>query len=146
MDGQREDDPVFVDRTGRRRRLTAIAGSTGGLLLTLVLLALVAGFTGAGPVPVPGWPQAAADGVRGTRPKPLPSRASPAVGTPPATARSTPAARTPTSGPGSAAPVATPTSPATGITPTPSVSVTRTPKKNGRRPTHTPNPHSTKKG
>jgi hypothetical protein len=49
-------DPVFLDRTGRRRRLFVAAGSVGGLVLLIAAVALVAGFTGTGPGSVPGWP------------------------------------------------------------------------------------------
>jgi hypothetical protein len=47
--------PVFLDQTGRRRRLTVIVGSTlaAGLLASLALIA-VGLFTGA-PVLIPGW-------------------------------------------------------------------------------------------
>ncbi|MFC6019780.1 hypothetical protein ACFP2T_26675 [Plantactinospora solaniradicis] len=48
--------PVFVDRTGRRRRLTVLAGFAvgAGLLVSLGLLTL--GLLAGGPVTVPGWP------------------------------------------------------------------------------------------
>jgi len=49
-------DPVFVDRSGRRRRLILIAGAAGTVTLLAAIAALLAGFTGAGPVSVPGWP------------------------------------------------------------------------------------------
>jgi hypothetical protein len=133
---------VFVDRTGRRRRLIALAGSAGGLMLTLILLALVAGFTGVGPASVPGWPDAAA-GAPGARAKPSPSRTAPSARPRPLTAEPPIAEQTPAGdSSGSAAPDVTPTSSATV---TPSGSVTPTPKNNGRRPTHTPNPRSSKK-
>ena len=70
-ENRRNREPVFVDRTGRRRRLIAVAGSVGGLVLTVALVALVVGFTGAGPVSIPGWPDSAAGAVIGepaTRP------------------------------------------------------------------------------
>ena len=51
--------PVFVDRTGRRRRLTVLAGVGIGAGLLVSLALLVAGlFTGSA-VPVPGWPEGA---------------------------------------------------------------------------------------
>jgi hypothetical protein len=47
--------PVFLDRTGRRRRVTVLVGSTiaAGLLVSLALIAMGL-FTGT-PVLVPGW-------------------------------------------------------------------------------------------
>lgn len=51
-------DPVFVDRTGRRRRLVAIAASAAGLVLVLVALAMFVGFTGVGAGRLPGLPGA----------------------------------------------------------------------------------------
>jgi hypothetical protein len=140
---------VFVDRTGRRRRLITITGSTGGIVLALVLLALVAGFTGVGPASVPGWPDAVADAGHGVRPKPSTSRAVPAARPRPRTV--TPTLPRPTTGGAPArstapAPVAS-TSPAAGATPLPSISATptATPKNNGRKPSQKPHPHSSKK-
>jgi hypothetical protein len=141
VDREHGNDPVFVDRTGRRRRLIALAGSAGGLMLTLILLALVAGFTGVGPASVPGWPDAAA-GVPGARAKPSPSPASPSARSRPLTAEPPIAEQAPAGDSSrSAVPDVTPSS----ATVTPSGSVTPTPKNNGRRPTHTPNPRSSKK-
>lgn len=71
-------DPVFVDRSGRRRRLILIAGTAGTLVLLAAIVALLAGFTGAGPAVVPGWPGADAGRpapnarVAGTRSSPPP--------------------------------------------------------------------------
>ncbi|MGK5737434.1 hypothetical protein [Micromonospora sp. URMC 103] len=48
--------PVFVDRTGRRRRLTAIAGTAMGLGLLTGLVLILAGLFFEAPVRVPGWP------------------------------------------------------------------------------------------
>jgi hypothetical protein len=42
-------DPVFLVRTGRRRRLFVAAGSAGGLLLLVAVVALPAGFTRCSP-------------------------------------------------------------------------------------------------
>ena len=53
-------DPVFVDRTGRRRRLMVIMGAAASGILLAVVLALLAAFSGAGPAAVPGWPGTAA--------------------------------------------------------------------------------------
>ncbi|WDZ86276.1 hypothetical protein [Micromonospora cathayae] len=47
--------PVFVDRTGRRRRLSIVAGTAMGLGLLTSLGLIAAGlFTGSS-VPLPGW-------------------------------------------------------------------------------------------
>jgi len=51
-------DPVFVDRTGRRRRVAAIGASVAGLVLVLVALAMFVGFTGVGAGYLPGLPGA----------------------------------------------------------------------------------------
>jgi hypothetical protein len=138
------DDPVFLDRTGYRRRLTAVAGVIGGLVLTVILLALVAGFTGAGPAAVPGWPDAAAGAARKVRPEQSPSGRPSPTQSPPNTDETAQPGQI-TAGRPTRAPT-TPTSPAVGSTPAPSPSATPTPKNNGRRPSHAPNPRSSRKG
>ena len=55
---RRAPQPVFVDSTGRRRRLAAILGVAGAALLTLVSAMLVAGFIGGGSGYLPGLPNA----------------------------------------------------------------------------------------
>jgi hypothetical protein len=52
-----ESDAVFVDRTGRRRRMVVGAGVAlgGGLLVAIALL--IAGLTGAASLPLPGLPE-----------------------------------------------------------------------------------------
>jgi hypothetical protein len=65
-------DPVFVDRSGRRRRLIVAAGVAGGLVLILAAGVLLAGLTGAGSAAAPGWPGAATSSPaphRGAAPK-----------------------------------------------------------------------------
>ncbi|WP_422734453.1 hypothetical protein ACN26Y_06130 [Micromonospora sp. WMMD558] len=47
--------PVFVDRTGRRRRLTVIAGTAMGLGLLTSLALILAGLFVDSSVTVPGW-------------------------------------------------------------------------------------------
>ncbi|MEU4471422.1 hypothetical protein [Micromonospora sp. NPDC023888] len=56
--------PVFVDGTGRRRRLTMIAGTAMGLGLLTSLALIAAGLFLDTSVPLPGW----SDDSRGTRP------------------------------------------------------------------------------
>ncbi|MFF5230780.1 hypothetical protein [Dactylosporangium sp. NPDC000521] len=50
-------DPVFVDRSGRRRRLFTILGAGLGVLLVAGCALLIAGLLGASPVPLPGLPE-----------------------------------------------------------------------------------------
>ncbi|MFC0507494.1 hypothetical protein [Micromonospora costi] len=50
------EPPVFVDRTGRRRRLTVIAGTAMGVGLLASVVLILAGLFFESPVPVPGWP------------------------------------------------------------------------------------------
>lgn len=49
-------DPVFVDRTGRRRRLAVLAGVSVGVGLLASLGLIVAGLLGGAPMPIPHWP------------------------------------------------------------------------------------------
>jgi hypothetical protein len=55
-------DPVFVDRSGRRRRLFTSLGAGLGVLLAAGSLLLVAGLLGTSPVPLPGLPQSGQGG------------------------------------------------------------------------------------
>lgn len=129
-------DPVFLDRTGRRRRLFVAAGSVGGLVLLIAAVALVAGFTGTGPGSVPGWPGGAEE-LRVGRPDAAVS-VRPRTTRPPEPA---PAAVRRTTAP--VAPVTrvpAPTSATPGISSVPS----RSTNPHRRVPTHTPNPHKSK--
>ncbi|MBO4205151.1 hypothetical protein [Micromonospora echinofusca] len=57
MQGQPEAPPVFVDGSGRRRRLSVLAGTGIGVGLLASLGLILAGlFTGSS-VPLPGWPE-----------------------------------------------------------------------------------------
>jgi hypothetical protein len=47
---------VFVDQSGRRRRLMVVVGTAVGSLLLATLGLLIAGLSGASPVRVPGFP------------------------------------------------------------------------------------------
>jgi hypothetical protein len=128
----RDADPVFVDHTGRRRRFVAAAATAGALILTLAVVALLAGFTGAGPVAVPGFPAARTGHVKPTRP--TPPRTDPTPAATPAPPAAAPAG---TSGPATARP----SSGAPSVTSAPTTSPT--PRGNGRSPSH--RPHPTKK-
>jgi hypothetical protein len=140
-ENRRSREPVFVDRTGRRRRLIALAGSAGGLVLTVALFALVVGFTGAGPVSIPGWPDSAGAviGEPATRP--------PSDARRPTTPRPQDAERT--AEPSPIRPGAD-VSPSATVTPTPSPTASATPsaspsptKGRASRPTHTSDPTQT---
>lgn len=69
-------EPVFVDRSGRRRRLIVAAGVGGTLALLIAVGALLAGFTGSAPAAVPGWPTS---GARHGAAKPGPATAASAT-------------------------------------------------------------------
>ncbi|MCI4063704.1 hypothetical protein MRQ36_14365 [Micromonospora sp. R77] len=55
MRNQPGGSPVFVDRTGRRRRVTVIAGTAMGLGLLTSLGLILAGLFLDSTVPLPGW-------------------------------------------------------------------------------------------
>jgi len=69
-----QTDPVFVDRTGRRRRVAATVATVAGLVLVLVALAMFVGFTGVGAGRLPGLPGAVEPAATQA---PAPDRAAP---------------------------------------------------------------------
>ncbi|HZN17932.1 MAG TPA: hypothetical protein VFB84_07045 [Micromonosporaceae bacterium] len=73
---------VFVDRSGRRRRLVTLVGAGLGVLLMASLSILVAGLFSSGPVAIPGWPDAGARPGDGAA-TPLPTDAASPDGTAP---------------------------------------------------------------
>lgn len=99
--------PIFVDRSGRRRRLVRVAGAATGLALALASVLLVAGFTGAGPGHLPLLPDPAGGrmGVptRSPRPEVAPGPATTSV-PPPAGDRTTAPAATTAAGGATATP------------------------------------------
>ena len=87
--------PVFLDRSGRRRRVVLIAGSSLAVLLLTSLALLIAGLFGAAPAHIPGFPDSGADRAGNDRPAVTP------VPTPAPTTR-VPAGVAPTNAPGPA--------------------------------------------
>jgi hypothetical protein len=129
-------DPVFVDRSGRRRRLVAVAGSAGALVLVLAVVALLAGVTGTGPAALPGWADTAAKPARTQQARATPTRTTPSAS--PRTTRRTPDAPATTR-----SRTAAPTIPS--ASPTPSARTGSTARNNRRVPTHTPTARPPKK-
>lgn len=117
--------PVFVDRTGRRRRLFTVLAAGGGVALTLMLGIVVAGFLGVEGAGLPGLPQLLPD-----RPA---AEESPSPG---------PAASTPQPRP---QPLATASASPTKTTGKPSAAPTASPSTRGNRPTDRPHPTASKK-
>ncbi|MEU7819435.1 hypothetical protein [Catellatospora sp. NPDC049133] len=117
--------PVFVDRTGRRRRLFTVLAAGGGVALTLMLGIVVAGFLGVEGAGLPGLPQLLPDrpvAEESAEPSPSPSTPEP-LPQPGATASPSP---TKTTGEPSTAPTAAPST-------------------RGNRPTDRPHPTASKK-
>lgn len=69
-----EPPPVFVDRSGKRRRLTVLAGTSIGVGLMVSLGLIIAGLFAGSDVPLPGWPD-----PKPSRPAEADLRPSPAV-------------------------------------------------------------------
>jgi hypothetical protein len=117
------------------------AGAAATGLLTLIVLALLAGLTGIGPGVTPGLP--AADGhAHPVRTAPDPTGPAPSAATR-ARAPARPSASALTAPPSNAAP--TVTAPPTTAAAVPTTSATTRGNGRGRNPSHTPNPHSSKK-
>lgn len=95
--------PVFVDHTGRRRRVAIAVGSALGVLLVVGLVMLTAGLLSGTPVPLPGWPDTAQRGREEAVPTPRPSPSKvnkPGVTKPTQTATTTPRASATATRPG----------------------------------------------
>ncbi|HEX6500418.1 MAG TPA: hypothetical protein VF054_15515 [Micromonosporaceae bacterium] len=113
----RRVDPIFVDSTGRRRRVVTMIGAALGVTLIASLGLLIAGLVGAAPVHIPGFPASGANVEQvGAHPTPGAGDRTPSPSTEPHPGL------TPTPGPGQAT---------TGTT-----TVTASPSKH--RPTQTP--------
>jgi hypothetical protein len=135
-------EPVFLDRTGRRHRIVAAAGAAATVLLSMLMLALLAGLTGVGAGDMPGWPAA---GGHARSAQPVSPRTKPSSSAVRATATGRPSAPAPppalTARPTNAAPAATTTSAPVA----PTTSPTTRGNGHGKNASHTPNPHSSKK-
>ncbi|BCB76853.1 hypothetical protein GCM10022251_48890 [Phytohabitans flavus] len=106
--------PIFVDRSGHRRRLVRVAGAAAALALTLASALLVAGFTGAGAGRLPLLPEPAGgragDATKSPRPEVAPAPTTPrpsprpddrtTPGTPPTTSSVAPITTTAVAKPG----------------------------------------------
>jgi hypothetical protein len=103
MMGMRTARPVFLDRTGARRRVLVVAGTGGGLALLAVTVAILVGFTGTAPGALPALPVPAEGRAAGVVPAP---RADPRVSRPPSRP-AVPTSATPSTVAGSATPSAT---------------------------------------
>ena len=102
-------DAVFVDRTGRRRRVFTILGLGVGAVLLAAVALLVAGLTGTAPVTLPGLPVREHAVMRGEV-GPVASTASPAPKRSSRSATSPPDSPAVAAGPSNPRPAATVTS------------------------------------
>ncbi|GAB4056695.1 hypothetical protein GCM10028775_56920 [Catellatospora paridis] len=116
---------MFVDRTGRRRRLFTVLAAGGGIALTLMLGVVVAGFLGVDGAGLPGLPQL------------LPDRPAAEESPSPAPADSTPQPRP--------QPVTEPSASPTKTTGKPSAAPSSSSTIHGNRPTDRPHPTASKK-
>jgi hypothetical protein len=53
---RRAPKPVFVDRSGKRRRIFVVTGAAAAVVVVLALVSLVGGLLGGSPLPLPGLP------------------------------------------------------------------------------------------
>ncbi|MGW5668049.1 hypothetical protein [Micromonospora sp. NPDC003776] len=126
--------PVFVDRTGRRRRLTVIAGTAMGLGLLVSLGLILAGLFFDSSVPIPGWSETKVNppieaGVDAPgRPQPTTS----------ASQRPDPTTTLPSSAPTATRPTATRTSTAPAARPSTSVPGQGDEHRSSAKPSRTP--------
>jgi hypothetical protein len=118
--------PIFVDRSGRRRRLLKLTGAIIGGLLVVALGLLGAAVSGASPLRMPGFPDAG-------------TNAEGATTTPAVTPGTTPPGPGPTSGQIVRQDPATPI-----VTATTTAAINVTATKPGRNPTHPVHPTPTK--
>jgi hypothetical protein len=63
---QLHDRPVFLDRSGHRRRVIAVAGGAAAVVLVIALVLFAAGLSGVSPLRVPGFPDPARQGSQPT--------------------------------------------------------------------------------
>jgi hypothetical protein len=117
--------PVFLDRSGHRRRLLTVFAATLGCGLCGALTLLVLAFAGASPVPIPGFPQ--------NHPASDPPSAGPG-----AQAGGALPTRTSATRPGSSLTAPTMTPPPGSATPSP------TSTRPGRQQSHSPHPSKSK--
>jgi len=87
MDAPTPTRPVFVDRSGRRRRLFTLVGAGFGVLLLIGLIAVVASLFGGGPSQLPGWP--GQGGAAELKPSAVEATAQPTTATPAAVTSNT---------------------------------------------------------
>ncbi|MFC4148985.1 hypothetical protein ACFO0M_22245 [Micromonospora mangrovi] len=138
MQNQPGGSPVFVDRTGRRRRISVIAGTAMGLGLLTSLGLILAGLFFDSRVPLPGWSdnrvpppiEAGVDAPAAPGGKPRPS--------PRPTPVTTTTAPVPSSAPTSAAAPARTATRTTAPAPQPSVPGHGDTRRNTAKPSRTP--------
>jgi hypothetical protein len=92
---------VFVDRSGSRRKVVIVAGSTAAVFVLVALVTLVVGLTGAAPLQLPGLPEPGrpATDAGGHSPAPEPTTTARPVPTPAASTPSGPPGPPESSGP-----------------------------------------------
>ena len=98
MDAPTAARPVFVDRSGRRRRLFTLLGAGFGVLLLIGLIAVVASLFGGGPGQLPGWP--GQGGAAEVKPSAVEPATQPTTTAPSATPSATPSLKKSSAPPG----------------------------------------------